>query len=46
MAEQMPPGQVRHHFLSRQLALTWIRRQRGKPSAELVGLAQRLRVLD
>ncbi|MET8039550.1 helix-turn-helix domain-containing protein [Micromonospora sp. NPDC005215] len=45
-AEQMAPEQVRHHFLSRQLALTWIRRQRGKPSAELVGLAQRLRVLD
>ncbi|WP_343448951.1 helix-turn-helix domain-containing protein [Micromonospora oryzae] len=45
-AEQMAPEQVRHHFLSRQLALTWIRRQRGKPSAELVGLAQRLKVLD
>ncbi|MEV4660368.1 helix-turn-helix transcriptional regulator [Micromonospora echinofusca] len=45
-AEQMAPEQVRHHFLSRQLALTWIRRQRGKPSAELVGLARRLKVLD
>ncbi|WP_422739897.1 helix-turn-helix domain-containing protein [Micromonospora sp. WMMD729] len=45
-AEQIAPEQVRHHFLSRQLALTWIRRQRGKPSAELVGLAQRLKVLD
>ncbi|MEU8126274.1 helix-turn-helix domain-containing protein [Micromonospora sp. NPDC049049] len=45
-AEQMAPEQLRHHFLSRQLALTWIRRQRGKPSAELVGLAQRLKVLD
>ncbi|MFE9915376.1 XRE family transcriptional regulator [Micromonospora sp. NPDC005553] len=45
-AEQMAPEQVRHHFLSRQLALTWIRRQRGKPSAKLVGLAQRLKVLD
>ncbi|GHJ10593.1 transcriptional regulator [Micromonospora humidisoli] len=45
-AEQMAPEQVRHHFLSRQLALTWIRRQRGKPTAELVGLAQRLKVLD
>ncbi|MGI5215419.1 helix-turn-helix domain-containing protein [Plantactinospora sp. CA-290183] len=45
-AEQMAPEQVRHHFLSRQLALTWIRRQRGKPSAELVGLARRLNVLD
>ncbi|MGX7675774.1 helix-turn-helix domain-containing protein [Plantactinospora sp. DSM 117369] len=45
-AEQMAPEQVRHHFLSRQLALTWIRRQRGKPSVELVGLARRLNVLD
>ncbi|MFI1191853.1 helix-turn-helix domain-containing protein [Micromonospora sp. NPDC020750] len=45
-AEQMAPEQVRHHFLSRQLALTWVRRQRGKPSAELVGLARRLKVLD
>jgi transcriptional regulator with XRE-family HTH domain len=45
-AEQMAPEQVRHHFLSRQLTLTWIRRQRGKPSAELVGLARRLNVLD
>ncbi|WP_258401030.1 hypothetical protein [Micromonospora saelicesensis] len=42
----MAPEQVRHHFLSRQLALTWVRRQRGKPSAELVGLARRLKVLD
>ncbi|MFI6762460.1 helix-turn-helix domain-containing protein [Micromonospora sp. NPDC050417] len=45
-AEQMAPEQVRHHFLSRQLALTWVRRQRGKPTAELVGLARRLNVLD
>ncbi|WP_432902471.1 helix-turn-helix domain-containing protein [Micromonospora matsumotoense] len=45
-AEQMAPEQVHHHFLSRQLTLTWIRRQRGKPTAELVGLAQRLKVLD
>ncbi|GAB3816598.1 helix-turn-helix domain-containing protein [Micromonospora zhanjiangensis] len=45
-AEQMAPEQVRHHFLSRQLTLTWIRRQRGKPSPQLVGLARRLNVLD
>lgn len=45
-AEQMAPEQVRHHFLSRQLALTWVRRQRGKPSTELVSLARRLKVLD
>jgi hypothetical protein len=45
-AEQMAPEQVRHHFLGRQLVLTWIRHQRGKRSSELVGLAHRLRVLD
>ncbi|BCJ48378.1 transcriptional regulator [Actinoplanes ianthinogenes] len=45
-AEQMAPEQVRHHYLGRQLVLTWIRQQRGKPSTELVGLARRLRVLD
>ena len=45
-AEQLAPEQVRHHVLGRQLVLTWIRRQRGKPSAELVGLARRLNVLD
>ncbi|GLY08610.1 helix-turn-helix transcriptional regulator [Actinoplanes sp. NBRC 101535] len=45
-AEQMAPEQVRHHFLGRQLVLTWIRQQRGKPSTELVGLARRLNVLD
>jgi transcriptional regulator with XRE-family HTH domain len=44
-AEQMAPEQVRYHFLSRQLVLSWIRQQRGKPSATLVGLARRLNVL-
>jgi transcriptional regulator with XRE-family HTH domain len=45
-AEHMAPEQVRHHFLGRQLVLTWIRQQRGKPSSTLVGLARRLHVLD
>jgi hypothetical protein len=45
-AEQMAPEQVRYHFLSRQLVLTWIRRQRGKPSPTLVDLARRLNVLQ
>ncbi|WP_199516587.1 helix-turn-helix domain-containing protein [Nucisporomicrobium flavum] len=45
-AEQMAPEQVRHHYLGRQLVLTWIRQQRTKPSAALVGLARRLQVLD
>ncbi|MET7967007.1 helix-turn-helix transcriptional regulator [Micromonospora sp. NPDC005305] len=45
-AEHMAPEQVRHHFLSRQLAVTWIRQQRRRPSASLVALARRLGVLD
>ena len=45
-AEQMAPEQVRYHFLSRQLVLTWVRQQRGKPSPTLVDLARRLDVLE
>jgi hypothetical protein len=45
-AERMAPEQVRYHYLSRQLVLSWIRQQRGKPSAILVDLARRLSVLD
>ncbi|MGQ0631951.1 MAG: helix-turn-helix domain-containing protein [Sporichthyaceae bacterium] len=43
-AERVAPEQVRHHYLSRQLVLGWIKRERGTPSAQLVGLAQRLKV--
>jgi transcriptional regulator with XRE-family HTH domain len=43
-AERMAPEQVRHHFISRQLVLTWMRQQRSKPSLELAGLAARLRL--
>ncbi|MPZ67516.1 MAG: helix-turn-helix domain-containing protein [Pseudonocardiaceae bacterium] len=43
-AEQMAPEQVRHHFISRQLVLTWMRQQRRKPSQGLAGLASRLRL--
>lgn len=43
-AEQIAPEQVRHHFISRQLVLTWMRHQRRKPSLELAGLAARLRL--
>jgi hypothetical protein len=41
----MAPEQVRYHFLSRQLVLSWIRQRPGKPSSTLVGLARRLKVL-
>jgi transcriptional regulator with XRE-family HTH domain len=43
-AEQMAPEQVRHHYISRQLVLTWMRQQRRPPSLELTGLAARLRL--
>jgi hypothetical protein len=43
-AERMAPEQVRHHFISRQLVLTWMRQHRSKPSLELAGLASRLRL--
>jgi transcriptional regulator with XRE-family HTH domain len=43
-AEQIAPEQVRHHFISRQLVLTWMRQLRRKPSVELAGLAARLRL--
>jgi len=39
----MAPEQVRHHFISRQLVLTWMRQQRSMPSLELAGLATRRR---
>ena len=43
-AEQVAPEQVRHHFISRQLVLTWMRQLRRKPNLELAGLAARLRL--
>lgn len=43
-AERLAPKQVRHHYISRQLVLTWIRQQRSKPSLQLAGLAGRLRL--
>ncbi len=43
-AEQIAPEQVRHHFISRQLVLTWMRKLRRKPDLELAGLAAGLRL--
>jgi transcriptional regulator with XRE-family HTH domain len=43
-AEQEAPEQIRHHFISRQLVVHWIRQQRGKPSHQLGALAKRLHV--
>ncbi|WP_432571590.1 helix-turn-helix domain-containing protein [Kineococcus sp. SYSU DK005] len=43
-AEQDAPEQVRYHFLSRELVLSWIRGGRLQASGELRHLAERLRV--
>jgi hypothetical protein len=43
-AEQIAPEQVRHHSLSRDLVLTWIRRGHAPQNGQLAGLAQRLNV--
>lgn len=44
-AEQLAPEQVRHHYLSRQLVLTWVRNVQGSPPTELDQLARRMRVV-
>jgi transcriptional regulator with XRE-family HTH domain len=43
-AEEIAPEQVRHHSLSRDLVLTWIRRGHAPQNGQLAGLAQRLNV--
>jgi len=43
-AERTAPEQVRHHYISRQLVLTWMRQKRGRPGIELASLAARLRL--
>ncbi|MFF7737281.1 helix-turn-helix domain-containing protein [Streptomyces sp. NPDC007984] len=44
-AEQAAPEQVRHHYLSRELVIGWIRGTRRRPSQPVVDLARRLRVV-
>ncbi|GAA2215643.1 helix-turn-helix transcriptional regulator [Nonomuraea monospora] len=44
-AEAIAPEQVRHHYLSRQLTMSWIRRQKGKPGFQLASLARRLNIV-
>lgn len=44
-AERAAPEQVRHHYLSRQLVLTWMRNSQGTPSFALQGLARRMRIV-
>ncbi|MEC3976235.1 helix-turn-helix domain-containing protein [Amycolatopsis sp. H20-H5] len=44
-AERKAPDQVRHHYLSRQLVLNWVRNAHGKPPFELDQLARRMHVV-
>ncbi|MGK9461076.1 helix-turn-helix domain-containing protein [Streptomyces sp. G6] len=44
-AESWAPEQVRSHYLARELVLTWVRGQRGRPSRKLADLADRLHVV-
>ncbi|MER8183110.1 helix-turn-helix transcriptional regulator [Kitasatospora sp. NPDC094015] len=44
-AEELAPEQVRHHHISRRLVTAWVRQQRGKPSHQLAGIAQRLHLV-
>lgn len=43
-AEQLAPEQIRHHAISRQLVLSWLRNNRGTRSVALEQLAGRLRL--
>ncbi|MER7045567.1 hypothetical protein [Streptomyces jumonjinensis] len=44
-AEQAAPEQVRHHYLSRELVIGWIRGTKGRPSHPVADLARRLGVV-
>ncbi|RPK62938.1 hypothetical protein EES43_12525 [Streptomyces sp. ADI96-02] len=44
-AEQIAPEQVRHHYLSRELVIGWVRGTRGRPSQPVADLARRLGVV-
>ncbi|MEU6946185.1 helix-turn-helix transcriptional regulator [Streptomyces sp. NPDC046316] len=44
-AEQWAPEQVRSHYLARELVLTWVRNQRGRPTRTMADLAERLHVI-
>lgn len=44
-AEQMAPEQVRHHYMSREIVLGWVRGTRGRPTRSVADLAERLRVV-
>ncbi|MEV5678957.1 helix-turn-helix domain-containing protein [Streptomyces sp. NPDC052179] len=45
-AESIAPEQIRHHTMSRELVLRWIRNSRARPGSNLTALAHRLHVVD
>ncbi|MFC9495172.1 helix-turn-helix domain-containing protein [Streptomyces sp. NPDC056982] len=44
-AETWAPEQVRSHYLARELVLSWVRNQRGRPSLAMGNLANRLHLV-
>jgi transcriptional regulator with XRE-family HTH domain len=44
-AEQAAPEQVRHHYLSRELVIGWIRGTRGRPAHPVADLARKLGIV-
>ncbi|MFF0742996.1 hypothetical protein ACFYVL_21610 [Streptomyces sp. NPDC004111] len=44
-AESWAPEQVRSHYMARELVLSWVRNQRGRPSRPMAELADRLHVV-
>ena len=41
-AERDAPEQIRHHFISRQLVLRWIRQQHGNPATTCIAITERI----
>lgn len=44
-AERLAPEQVKHHAMSRNLVLGWVRARRGPSNVALDGLARRLHLV-
>ncbi len=45
-AEQLAPEQIKHHAISRQLVLSWLRNHRGPRNTQLDQLARRLHLVQ
>lgn len=44
-AEREAPEQIRHHYMSRELVIGWVRGTRARPSLPVADLARRLRIV-